>query len=654
MRALLFLLAFLFPFLAYAQGVYSYYMLNKELQVIAATKERMYLYQVPRYTVVITRQQIDALGARNLFDLLEKLPEFYVWRSFFGLKAVGAMGVKQSYYSEKIQVLIDGMPILDPSNGSSFSTNDNISLDNVKQVEIVYGPLTSLYGFNSVLAVINLVTYSPSDLKVNIDSSISTGGDNDFNFTRSFVKGGLSGIISFNYREDRSPHRSYTDFLGASRSYSSYRKHGTFYLKLNGKSGFFLKLYVVDRDDTFPVTISQLVSNGNSFAKRKALISQLGYKWSAGSWNYTASLGLDWFYLKRAYNLCPFNHSYCSTLFTQELLATEKRYTKEPKLDFSASRDLFGGKLLLGVSFKEAHLYKTEIAANFLPSTLTCQLSQLQTTYYHDLPSSETLLPERLRSTFSPYLQFYREFGEYSALFNVRWDRTNDAGDTVSSSLSLMKELENGVSVKLNVGRAARVPSFEEMYIRNNPILYGNPHLKIEKENSVMPSVEFNGERVSASLLYYRSWFEDFIYKRKITPLTYRWENSDSTVRLQGLSARLKYRLSDYYELYVNYGHRFSVHGLDSEYLFYPKRKLVCGLRYESKKNLFDLSTTAYSRLTSDVPGFAVWDFNFRHYFNTKFSFSLTLKNLFNKKYWFLNGVPGEERTLWLGLHYLY
>ena len=153
---------------------FSYYLVEKELQIISATKEALLYPSVPRYMRVITREQIDRWGAKNLFDLFRHLPEFYVRKSDFYLNSVGALGLRQSYFSEKVQVLIDGIPLADPSNGSSFSTNNNISLDNVERVEIIYGPMTSLYGFNAALAVINLVTYEPEDLKGKAGAFLNT------------------------------------------------------------------------------------------------------------------------------------------------------------------------------------------------------------------------------------------------------------------------------------------------------------------------------------------------------------------------------------------------------------------------------------------------------------------------------------------------
>ncbi len=226
-----------------SQESFSYCILSQELKVLSATEEETLLSQVPRYTVVITREEIDRLGAKNLFDLLEKLPEFYVWRSYFGLRAVNAFGVCQSYFSEKVQVLIDGMPTFDPSNGSSFSTNNNYSLDSVKQVEITYGPMTSLYGFNASLAVINLVTYSPEEVNSDLCLGVSTEGDSDVNFLKSFSVGGFSGIVSVNYNQWNTPRGSYADYMGVSGGYSPFSKHASLYIKLDDESRFYRRVF---------------------------------------------------------------------------------------------------------------------------------------------------------------------------------------------------------------------------------------------------------------------------------------------------------------------------------------------------------------------------------------------------------------------------
>lgn len=654
---LLIALLILLPAGAVSQELYSYYLLSQELKVLSATKESLPYSEVPRYTRVITREQIDRWGVRNLFELLDRLPEFYYWKSYFGLKAVGALGLRQSYYSEKIQVLVDGLPITDPSNGSSFSVNDIFSLSNVKQVEIIYGPMTSLYGFNASLAVINLVTYSPSGRSLNIDSSFSTGHDSCISLFKSFRKNGFSGSISFNYSEERSPHKSYTDIFNVTGNYSTLRKSFVYYLKLKSTSGFYLKSYAVDRDDNFPLTLTGMITTGNTYADRRAVINRVGIKKKLKGYRLDLFADYNWFYLERGYNLCPFNHSVCSVVLPlkRELLAVEKRYLRNPRIGVLLSKDFKAyGKLFLGAEYSEAELYRTELQANFIPSSIDLNdLSKIVSfPQIKRLPDSEALFSPHFRSTFSPYFQYFLVKNSYSILFNGRWNKTNDVGHYWSYSFSLLKKWRNW-NIKFNTGRAIRIPSFEEMYIKNNPLLLGNPHLKAEKADSVMPSIEFNGRTFTVSGMAYVYWFHDFIYKRKISPITYLWDNADSTVRIRGFVLSLKKRLKNRYEVELSTGRVFSVDGLSSGFTEFPRKKLVAGVSYLGSSLTANISLTAYSRASQDIPGFGRVDLNVVKTFGKQKLF-LTVRNLFNKKIYYQGGVPGNERTLWLEWRYSY
>ena len=653
------LIVLLIPAVVSAQELYSYYLLSRELQVLSATKESLPLSDVPRYTRVITREQIDRWGVKNLFELLDRLPEFYYWRSYFGLNAVGALGLRQSYFSEKIQVLIDGMPVSDPSNGSSFSVDDIFSLSNVKQVEIVYGPMTSLYGFNASLAVINLVTYSPDERSLNIDSSISTGHDSYTSFLKSFKKNGFSGLISLNYSEERSPHRGYTDISGESAPYSSFKKSTVYYVKLRHSSGFYFKSYGVDRDDHFPLTLTHLITDGNTYADREGFVNRLGFERRSGNFHFDLFANYNYFYLERGYNLCPFNHNFCRDLpFLKgvEPKAVEKRYVRNPGIGILVSGN-FGsyGELLLGAEYDESDLYRTELYADFLPSSVDLKDLSKVVVYRKErkLPENEGLMTPHLRTTFSPYFQYLLRAGNYTLLFNGRWNRTNDAGDYLSYSFSLLRKIGRW-NLKLNAGRAVRIPSFEEMYIRNNPILEGNPNLKGEKADSVMPSFEYKGDRFSVSGMSFIYWFKDFIYKEPISPFSYRWSNADSTVKVRGAVVSLKGRISDNYEVEISGERIFGVQGLSGEYFNFPRKKLTTGLSYLGDTLSANLFLVAYSRASSDIPGYGRVDFNLSWKLSENQNFLLSINNLFNRKIYYESRVPGAERTLWLEWRYSY
>ncbi len=640
---------------ANTQNLYSYYLLNQELKIISATKEKENLLKTPRYVRVITHDELERLGVKNLFELLDYLPEFYYWRSFFGLNAVGALGLRQSYFSEKIQVLLNGVPISDPSNGSSFSVNSVFPLSNVKQVEIVYGPMTALYGYNTSLAVINLITYLPND-KGKIETSISTGHDSYNSVFIPFKNKTFSGSFSFNYVENRSPHRVYTDFLDLKGNYSSFKKNFDYFLTLNFPSGFYLKSYSVNRDEHFPVTISELITNGNSYARRKSFINKLGYGFSLNNLKGDIYVGYNWFYLKRSYNLCPFNHKICSIYLPSELLAVEKRYLKEPRIGgfFSLSTNEFG-KFSFGAEYTEVNLYKTRLNSNFLPSSVNVENPRSIVVFpdMRKLSDRDKLISEKKRYSFSPYIQYNFNFDDYYLLLNLRWNKTNDVGSDWSYTVSLMKKIEKSI-FKLNFGRALRIPSFEEMYIKNNPILKGNPNLKLEKVDSIMSSYQYIGDRVTVNLTTYYFRFRNFIYKKQVPGGSNQWDNSDSSVRTLGLITSFKTKIAQNLELRVSFGRVFSVEGLSGEYFDFPKKKLVSGLNYWNKEITSGLYIVAYSKASSRAPGFYRVDYNFNLNLTENSKVFLNVKNLLNRKYQFDDEIPGDERILWVGFQLYY
>jgi iron complex outermembrane receptor protein len=243
-------------------------------------------------------------------------------------------------------------------------------------------------------------------------------------------------------------------------------------------------------------------------------------------------------------------------------------------------------------------------------------------------------------------------WGDNSVILNARWDRTNDAGKDWSFSLSYMRHLTDRLRLKLNMGRALRIPSFEEMYIKNNAFLIGNPELKIEKEDSIIPSLEYGGNNLSVKAMVYQSRFKNFIYKKPLSPITYMWDNSDETVKVSGGSLEVKKRLWDFWEARVAVHRRFHIKGPDSPYLEFPKDKLVAGLTYCLHGTVIDLTTVAYSRVSDKVPGFYYTNLTINKRLSPRLKLSFQIKNLTDKDFFYPNGIPGEERSGWLSLRY--
>lgn len=101
---------------------------------------------------VIPRQDIDRIGAVSLRDILLTQSTVNVSQDAqlgSGLSMLGLSG-------QHVQVLIDGLPVIGRVDGNIDL--DQLPLDNVRQVEIVEGPMSVEYGSEAIAGTINLIT----------------------------------------------------------------------------------------------------------------------------------------------------------------------------------------------------------------------------------------------------------------------------------------------------------------------------------------------------------------------------------------------------------------------------------------------------------------------------------------------------------------
>ncbi|MBI5743888.1 MAG: Plug domain-containing protein, partial [Elusimicrobia bacterium] len=120
----------------------------------------MGLRETPGLVTVITREEIQAQGARDLIDVLKLVPEFD-----FGMDVQGnlGLGVRGNWANEgKVLLLWDGQVY----NETLYSTIqfDRFPVDQIEEIEIIKGPGSVLYGGFAELAVINVKTQSAKTL----------------------------------------------------------------------------------------------------------------------------------------------------------------------------------------------------------------------------------------------------------------------------------------------------------------------------------------------------------------------------------------------------------------------------------------------------------------------------------------------------------
>jgi len=122
---------------------------------------------------IITAADIKRSGAVDIPTILSRLAGVNVLTWGAGSSDVGVRGYNQAK-SPRLLVLINGRQVYIDSYGYTDWAALPVRLEEIRQIEVVKGPNSALFGFNAVSGVINIVTYNPKYDTVNT-ATVTTG-----------------------------------------------------------------------------------------------------------------------------------------------------------------------------------------------------------------------------------------------------------------------------------------------------------------------------------------------------------------------------------------------------------------------------------------------------------------------------------------------
>lgn len=124
--------------------------------IVTATRVETPLDQTTNSVTVIKADEIERHQQRTVVDVLRTVPGLSVVQS-------GPVGNQTSVFirganANQTLVLIDGMRANDPSTTNGAFNFAHLLTDNIDRIEVVRGPLSTLYGSDAIGGVINIIT----------------------------------------------------------------------------------------------------------------------------------------------------------------------------------------------------------------------------------------------------------------------------------------------------------------------------------------------------------------------------------------------------------------------------------------------------------------------------------------------------------------
>ncbi|WP_422861645.1 TonB-dependent receptor plug domain-containing protein [Flagellimonas sp. W118] len=154
---------------------------NLDEVVVTATRTIRQLSSLPLPVTLIPKKQLEQTGVTRLNEILNEQTGIIMTpdATIGGGEGVQIQGIASDY----ILVLIDGVPVVGRSSGNLDLSR--FAVGNIKQIEVVKGPSSSLFGSEALGGVINIITEKPVSEKVagQISHRVASFNNQNTNFS---------------------------------------------------------------------------------------------------------------------------------------------------------------------------------------------------------------------------------------------------------------------------------------------------------------------------------------------------------------------------------------------------------------------------------------------------------------------------------------
>ena len=132
--------------------------------ITLATGTRKAVARAPSVASVVTAEDIAAIGATDLDQILETLPGIHVSYSNIGYNPKYLIRGIHSEFNPEVLVLVNGFPISSLFHGDRGNVWGGMPVQNIARIEMIRGPGSALYGADAFSGVINISTKGASDI----------------------------------------------------------------------------------------------------------------------------------------------------------------------------------------------------------------------------------------------------------------------------------------------------------------------------------------------------------------------------------------------------------------------------------------------------------------------------------------------------------
>jgi vitamin B12 transporter len=611
--------------------------------IITANKTLQKQVQTGKVITVINQEQIVRSGSKSVAQLLQETA---------GITANGALnnaGTNISLYtrgasSGRTLILLDGVPMYDPSQINNEFDLNLIALNDVERIEVCRGAQSTLYGSDAIGGVINIITYSKQvSKKLEGQASILAG---NYGTVRAQIKAqGKLGKLTYGVRYAR----NITD--GFSSAHDS-----------TDKKGFDRDTYAGD------FTSARLQYQFNEYATISAFALSSVYKTDLDAGIFAdekdfsvahraKTIGTRFQYSKKKWQ---FTAQYQYSDITRKFLddsASVGGFAKYTRNDYS-------GKSQFAEAYGQYQFspqWQVTLGADFRYSSMNNQFLSISS-----FGPFESGFNDTAQHQYAIYanLRFHSKNEKLNVEAGARWNQHNQFGDNTTFTFNPSYQISPRWRVLGSIATGFKAPSLFQLYDGFS----GNTELRAETSTNYEIGLQYQSKPWQSRLVYFNRNMKngiDYNYinfkyfnfiQQKVQGI--EWEN---TVRLHAKwYALVNYTYIDGQEETQN--RTTNKDTITYSYLLRrPAHQLNVQLNYQPTPSVNLQVSTRFVSNRFDVGGYLKPDVSLASYwlFNALASWQITeqvrlfgdMQNISNTKFFDIRGYNSIPFMWQVGLH---
>ncbi len=515
-----------------------------QVKVEGAALHPQTLQDAPASVTIITAEDIRKYGYRTLGEALASVRGFYLTndRTF---ESIGVRGFGMpSDYASDVLFLVNGHSMTDNIFGYMLLLGNDfpIDMDLIKQIEIIRGPSSALYGTNGMFATINIITKTPDEAgPMSLTTTLDSFGERKGELTTA-TQIGKNGALLLS--------GSVFDNIGQSPIYvpefNSPQTNNGNAIDMAGERGYHLFANLTWRNWTITAAFSmddmiQPVSWGLTVFNNRGTQNKVTRNFIDATYVHAFRRGtLTW----RTY----YDEQYYPARFEYPL-----DYANPAAGGVDENITIYDGRWIGSEVTYRADLGRlgtvtTGAEAKFDIRSLMWDRDVNPVPFtYVDINT-----PDRNQALF---LQDERKLSAHWTLdLGARYDKSRLLHDFFSPRAALIYQPRSAWTYKFLYGRSFRNPSLFELYYGDGLSALANPYLRPETANTVEIDAERKlGKRWNLLTAAYGYLMHDFIEGVPVGSQGLIQYRNSSSLRAGGLEVEINGKLSSWLEATASY-----------------------------------------------------------------------------------------------------